>query len=111
MSDGAFVYMLRCADGAYYIGSHRGSDVEQRVQEHNLGRFPKAWTLKRRPVELVWCEHFGRIDDAVTCEHRLKKWSRAKKEALIIGDFALLHELAKSRTAPADPSKRRDHLK
>src|SRR3546814_11140425 len=34
----AFVYLLRCADGSYYVGSTRGS-LDNRVAEHNAGRF------------------------------------------------------------------------
>ncbi len=93
-----FVYMLRCADGAYYIGFHRGEDVAHRVADHNAGRFPKAWTYRRRPVELVWAEEFASILDGIACERRLKGWSRAKKEALIRGDWAAIQDLARSRT-------------
>jgi len=107
LKNGAFVYMVRCSDGRYYIGIYRGFDLNTRIGEHNLGYYPKAWTFRRRPVELVWAEHFDRVTDAIDCETRIKKWSRAKKEALIIGDYALISELAKSRTAPADPSKRK----
>jgi putative endonuclease len=31
-----FVYMLRCADGSYYVGSTRAG-LEQRISQHNLG--------------------------------------------------------------------------
>jgi putative endonuclease len=40
-------------------------------------------------------EEFDRIEDAITAERRLKKWSRKKKEALIRGDFEALRMLAK----------------
>ncbi len=63
----AFVYMLRCADGADYVGSHRGSDVANRVADHNAGLHRQAWTHRRRPVELVWSEQFAEITDAKTC--------------------------------------------
>jgi putative endonuclease len=90
--------MLRCADGAYYVGSFRGEDLNWRVAQHNDGVFPNAWTYKRRPVELVWAEHFDLFVDAFGAERRLKGWSRAKKEALIRGDFDELRRLAQSRT-------------
>ena len=83
-----FVYLLRCSDGAYYIGSHRGEDVAHRVADHNAGRFPQAWTQRRRPVELVWAESFESALDATAVERQLKGWTRAKKEALIRGDWA-----------------------
>jgi putative endonuclease len=37
----------------------------------------------RRPVRLVWSEHFERITDAIAVERKIKGWSRAKKPALI----------------------------
>ena len=33
----AFVYMLRCADGSYYVGSATGDDLWKRVAEHETG--------------------------------------------------------------------------
>ena len=49
----AWVYILRCADGRYYVGSHRGPDIDLRVGEHSAGKYPEAWTFRRRPVELA----------------------------------------------------------
>ncbi len=88
----AYVYMLLCADGKFYVGSTRSS-LEQRVAEHNAGTFG-GFTSKRRPVELVFHQAFERITDAIESERKLKGWSRAKKEALINGDFVLIRRLA-----------------
>ena len=74
----AYVYLLRCADRSYYVGSTRGT-LEQRVGEHNAGTFG-GHTETRRPVELVWSQDFDRITDAIAAERQLKGWSRAKKE-------------------------------
>ncbi len=82
----ACVYLLRCADRSYHVGSTRGT-LEQRVGEHNAGTFG-GHTATRRPVELVWSRDFDGITDAIACERQLKGWSRAKKEALIRGDYA-----------------------
>ena len=90
---GASVYMLRCADGSYYIGSARRG-LERRLSEHNSGTYG-GYTSKRLPVELVWSEHFLDITDAIAVERKIKGWSRAKKEALIRGDFESLRSLAK----------------
>lgn len=92
---GAHVYMLRCADGSYYVGSAR-LGLDRRVSEHNQGAFG-GYTSKRLPVELVWAEHFLDITDAIAVERQIKGWSRAKKEALIRGDFALIQNLSKRR--------------
>ena len=89
----AYVYILRCADGHYYVGSTRAS-LELRLAQHNDGTF-NGYTKSRRPVELVYSEAFDRITDAISAERKLKGWSRAKKEALMRGDFDLLRELAR----------------
>ena len=91
----AYVYLLRCADGTYYVGSTRGT-VEQRVGERNAGTFG-GHTATRRPVELVWSQDFDRITDAIACERQLKGLSRAKKETLIRGDYGAIKALAKRR--------------
>ena len=88
-----YVYMLRCADGRYYVGSTRGS-LEKRVAEHNAGAYD-GWTKWRRPVELVYHESSENVTDAIAAERRIKGWSRAKKEALMRGDFAAVRRLAK----------------
>jgi putative endonuclease len=92
----AWVYMLRCADGSYYVGSARGDDLGRRVGEHEAGAYP-GYTKSRRPVTLVWCEHFQQITDAVLFERQLKGWSRPKKEALIRGDWSGIQALSRRR--------------
>jgi putative endonuclease len=91
--DGAWVYILRCADGAYYTGSTRAS-LEKRVCEHNSGELG-GFTARRRPVALVYSEHFDRITDAIAAERQIKGWSRRKKEALIRKDYAALPQLSR----------------
>jgi putative endonuclease len=92
MLEGAYVYILRCADRSYYVGVTRG-DPELRLAQHNAGSFP-GYTVTRRPVDMVFVEWFERIIDAIESERQIKRWSRAKKEALIRGDFAALRVLA-----------------
>ena len=69
MSTGAYLYILRCADGSYF------------------------------PVTVVFAEPFDRITDAVAAERQIKGWSRAKKEALINGELHRLSDLAKRRSS------------
>lgn len=64
------------------------------MAEHNTGTHD-GYTRRRRPVELVFSENFGRITDAIAAERQLKGWSRAKKKALIDGDFDMLKQLAR----------------
>ena len=101
---GAFVYMLQCADRSYYVGSATGDDLWKRVAEHETGAY-RGYTFARRPIRLVWSEHFDRITDAIAVERKIKGWSRAKKRALIEGDWTAIKLLAKRRAGKrANPS-------
>jgi putative endonuclease len=95
---GATVYILRCSDGSYYTGITR-RPVEERVSEHAQG-LHEGYTLTRRPVTLVHAhaETYERIDEAIAAERRIKGWSRAKKEAYILGDFDALTDLSRRRS-------------
>jgi putative endonuclease len=77
-------------------------EEERRVGEHNQGVYG-GYTSTRRPVVLVWAAHFEAITDAIFVEPQIKGWSRAKKEALIRGDFGAIQLLSKRKTphAPA----------
>ena len=93
---GAFVYIRQCADNSFYIGSATGDDLWKRIAEHETGAY-ENYTSTRRPVRLVWSERFDRIVDAIAVERKLKGWSRAKKQALIKGDWDAIKRLAKRR--------------
>ncbi len=93
---GSWFYILQCADGSYYVGTSRLDDLDTRISQHNQGLFA-GYTAKRRPVTLVYSAHFDRITDAIAYERQVKGWSRAKKEALIRGNFDLLQTLSKRR--------------
>src|SRR5690242_15344472 len=93
-----WVYILRCADGSYYVGLTR-KGLDKRVSEHSDGCF-RGYTHDRRPVELVWSQDFQWLTDAIACEHRLKGWRREKKEALIRGDYSVLPSLARTAKRP-----------
>ena len=86
-----YAYLLRCSDGSYYAG--HTDDLDARVAQHQSGAYP-GHTRTRRPVQLVWSERFPTRDEAFAAERRIKGWTRAKKEALIRGDWAALQRLA-----------------
>jgi putative endonuclease len=94
---GAFVYILRCADDSFYVGSATGEDLTPRIAQHQTGAHQGSYTFTRRPVTLAWSEHFDRITDAIAVERQLKGWSRAKKAALIAGDWNAVKRLSKRR--------------
>ncbi|HEY2987964.1 MAG TPA: GIY-YIG nuclease family protein [Candidatus Binatia bacterium] len=90
-----YVYVLRCADDSLYVGSSQ--NLDDRVKDHNEGR-GAAYTFKHGPVHLVYSERFRSEQEALTRERQLKRWSRAKKEALIAGDLEKLKYLSKRRS-------------
>ena len=94
----AFTYILRCRDGSYYVGSTR--DLELRLIQLQAGTGSR-YTACRRPVELVWSAEFENVSEAFGLEKQLQNWSRAKREALIMGRFDLLPDLARGRSGPA----------
>jgi putative endonuclease len=90
---GASIYILLCSDGSSYTGITRRS-VDEGVSEHAQGLIP-GYSYTRRPVKLVFSEHYERIVDAIAAERRIKGWSRAKKEAYMRADFSALVALSK----------------
>jgi len=89
-----WAYLLRCADGSFYCG--HTDDLERRVAEHASGALG-GYTAARLPVELVWCADFATRHEALEVEQTIKGWSRAKKEALIRGDWGAVERLARRR--------------
>jgi len=99
----SWVYILRCADGSYYVGCT--THLEQRLGQHRAGTLP-GYTSDRRPVECVYAAEFPSLYDAIAWERRIKRWSRAKKEALIARAYDSLPELARSYQHHGRPARR-----
>ena len=76
------VYCLRLRSGALYIGASQ--DPEQRMADHASGRGGRTTRLDP-PAALVRLEVYPTFAAARSREAQLKRWSRAKKEALIAG--------------------------
>jgi len=91
-----FMYILRCSDSSYYVGSTW--DLEVRLAQHQSG-FAAKYTSTRLPVELLYFEEYNRVEDAFRREKQVQGWGRAKREALIRGDLEALRELSRSRQA------------
>jgi putative endonuclease len=89
-----FAYILLCADNSYYTG--HTEDLDHRIAEHQVGR-SGGYTRNRRPVRLVWSQDFPTRYEALSAERQIKGWSRAKKDALIRGDWERLSLLARNR--------------
>lgn len=90
----AWMYILECADGSYYVGSTK--NLERRMAEH-LSGLGSRYTSGRLPVKLVYGEEYSRISDSYYREKQVQTWSRAKREALINGNHEMLPPLAKKK--------------
>jgi len=90
-----YTYLLRCHDSSFYAG--HTEDLEARLAMHQSGVI-QGYTHSRRPVQLVWYQTFPTRDEAFQAERQIKGWSRAKKEALIMRDWAQIEALAAVRS-------------
>ncbi|AXP82457.1 GIY-YIG nuclease superfamily protein [Mariniflexile rhizosphaerae] len=90
-----YVYILKCADETYYTGFT--SNLEKRIIEHTAGKHSDSYTYSRRPIKLMFYAEFTEPNMAIDTEKQIKKWSRAKKEALINNEFDKLPNLAKKK--------------
>ena len=94
-----FVYLLNCADRSYYCG--HTDNIETRMQQHDVSE--SGYVSTRKPFNLVWQGEFETREGAIAFEQQIKGWSRAKKEALIAGDWNRIQGLAKSKTERVRP--------
>jgi predicted GIY-YIG superfamily endonuclease len=85
------VYILQCSDATFSTGST--TNLEQRLVQHEIGAVP-GYASCRVPFHLVYVCELPTIIEAASVEQQIKGWTRAKKEALISGDFELLKQLA-----------------
>ncbi|WP_371819676.1 Mov34/MPN/PAD-1 family protein [Erythrobacter sp. 3-20A1M] len=98
-----WTYLLHCRGGSFYTG--HTDDLDRRIAEHQSGAFP-GFTRDRLPVELVWSGEFPDRQQAFEFERRIKGWSRAKKLALIRGDWEGISRLARKKDGPSTGSGR-----
>jgi putative endonuclease len=94
----AWVYILRCSDRSYYVGSTR--NLEHRVWQHSTGAGSR-YTSTRLPIELVFAQEYDNVGDAYAREKQIQGWSRAKREALMAGEFDELPRLSRKRFDPS----------
>ena len=88
-----WAYMLHCADRSFYVG--HTDDLDARIGAHQSGLI-RGYTCTRLPVKLVWADEFPSRYEALQAERQIKGWSRAKKLALIRGDWSLISALARN---------------
>ena len=77
-----FVYILTSYNGnAMYIGVT--NDLIRRINEHKSGMI-EGFTKQYSVHKLVYYEQFEDVRAALEREKQLKKWSRAKKNWLVV---------------------------
>jgi len=92
-----YVYILKCSDKSYYTGIT--NDLDKRFKEHQSGYKKDSYTYKRRSLSLEFYQEFNDVIQAIYFEKKIKGWTRAKKQALINGDFDMLQVLSECRNA------------
>ena len=90
-----YVNILECSDKTFYTGVT--SDLIKRFESHQAGTYKGSYTSSRGPVELVFYCEFTDANMAIETEKQIKKWSQAKKKALIAGEYEKLPNLAKKK--------------
>jgi putative endonuclease len=93
-----WAYLLHCNAGRLYVG--HTDDLERRIAQHETGALP-GFTRDYLPVKLVWSEEFPSRYEAQCAEKQLKGGSRAKKLALIRGDWNEIGRLAQGKERQA----------
>ena len=93
-----YVYLLRCGNGALYTGS--ATDVSRRLAEHREAKGKGAKYLRGKgPLRLVFKKAIGAKGLALSVEGRIKKLSKARKEALIERDDVIERMVAQAKKA------------
>lgn len=98
-----YVYILKCSDGSFYTGVT--NNLELRFRQHQEGINISCYTYSRRPLELVYYEEFQTPGLAIEMEKKIKGWSRAKKMALISGNFSILPGLSECKNESCHKTK------
>ena len=89
-----WVYILRLQSGFLYVGAT--TDLANRYEDHCSSKACRTTALDP-PIALIYSEKCETFQEARQREAQVKGWTRAKKEALVVGDLAKLKESAKSR--------------
>lgn len=98
MSDAVFsLYIVRCIDDTLYTGI--AADVSRRLAEHEASPRGAKYLRGKGPLKLEFTETVGDRATATALEYRVKRLSRARKEAIIDGRESLADVLPRPRQA------------
>ncbi|HEY6280907.1 MAG TPA: GIY-YIG nuclease family protein [Burkholderiales bacterium] len=89
-----WIYILRCSDGSFY--TDHTDNLDYRIAQHRTGE-TGGYTVSRLPIELVFSQECATREEALAAERKLKGWSRAKKKAMIRGDWSEVTRLARGK--------------
>jgi len=89
-----WVYIVECSNRTLYVG--QTGNIANRIKCHEDGAGARHTRLLA-PFTLTYFEGPMDFEAAGKRERQLKKWSRAKKIALILGDLEKLKELSRSK--------------
>ncbi|PHS09790.1 MAG: hypothetical protein COA88_04255 [Kordia sp.] len=92
-----YIYILKCSDELLYTGVT--NDISRRFDEHQRGLNKKCFTYSRRPLILIFHQEFNKIEQAISFEKKIKKWSKQKKLALANKNYDMLQVLSECRNA------------
>ena len=81
---------------ALYIGVT--SNLEQRVGQHKGHLLKGSFSDRYNTIDLIYCEEYPEVEDAIAREKQLKNWSRSKKEKLIRALNPEMRDLAADET-------------
>ena len=90
-----YVYLAKNSQAVIYVG--QTTNLSKRINRHNSKQGGKFTSDNQNTFEIVYYEKYLTRKEAMNREMQIKKWSRAKKEALIEKNFNKLHQLSKKR--------------
>ncbi|WP_158787191.1 GIY-YIG nuclease family protein [Granulicella sp. L46] len=97
----AYVYILSGNSKCLYIGLT--TKLEKRISEHKDHVFPESFSARYNIKRLVYFERYSDIQVAIAREKQLKRWSRIKKVALIVGSNPAWRDLSAEWGTPVEP--------
>ena len=81
-----FVYILRTSSNTLYTG--QTNNLERRLKDHqNKSSRTAKYIRYFNSVKLVYSEEYPTRKEAMQREIQLKRWPKAKKEAIIAGSL------------------------
>ncbi len=81
-----YVYILRTSSNTLYIG--QTNNLQKRLEEHKSKKTKSAKYIRYfSSFDLIFKEMYSTRKEAMNREIQLKKWTKAKKEALIKGNL------------------------